>query len=120
RLGVRTNADTATDAARARRFGASRIGLCRTQHMFLRDRRVLVERLILATDDAERQTALDALLPLQREDFVDILREMDGLPVTIRLLDPPLHEFLPPLAELTARVARAEATGADPGRDATL
>ena len=88
--------------------------------MFLGERRELVERLILADGPEELEAALAALLPLQRADFVGILAAMDGLPVTIRLLDPPLHEFLPPLAELTARVARAEALGADPGRDATL
>jgi pyruvate,orthophosphate dikinase len=120
RLGVHANADTGQDAARARRFGAAGIGLCRTEHMFLGERRTLVERLILAVDDAERRAALDALLPLQRADFVDLLREMDGLPVTIRLLDPPLHEFLPPLEDLTARVARAQALGEDPGRDGVL
>src|SRR5690606_27413645 len=96
-LGVRTNADTAEDAARARRFGATGIGLCRTEHMFLGDRRELVERLILATTEEEREQALAALLPLQRGDFVEIFEAMDGLPVTVRLLDPPLHEFLPPL-----------------------
>ncbi|WP_446219921.1 pyruvate, phosphate dikinase [Micromonospora sp. IBHARD004] len=119
-LGVRANADTPEDARRARRFGATGIGLCRTEHMFLGDRRELVERLILADGPDELAAALAALLPLQRADFVGILAAMDGLPVTIRLLDPPLHEFLPPLPELTARVARAEALGQDPGRDATL
>ncbi|MFI5487292.1 pyruvate, phosphate dikinase [Micromonospora echinaurantiaca] len=120
RLGVRANADTPADAERARRFGASGIGLCRTEHMFLGDRRELVERLILADDPDRLAEALAALLPLQRADFEGILAAMDGLPVTIRLIDPPLHEFLPPLAELTARVARAEALGEDPGRDAVL
>jgi pyruvate, orthophosphate dikinase len=120
RLGVRTNADTGADAARARRFGAEGIGLCRTEHMFLGDRRELVERLILARTDEEREAALAALLPLQRDDFVEIFREMDGLPVTVRLIDPPLHEFLPPLEELAVRVALAEARGEDPGKDATM
>jgi pyruvate,orthophosphate dikinase len=120
RLAVRTNADTGADAARARRFGAAGIGLCRTEHMFLGDRRELVERLILADGDEERRAALDALLPLQRGDFVEILREMDGLPVTIRLIDPPLHEFLPPLDVLAVRVAVAEAEGRDPGKDRAL
>ncbi|MFC4149474.1 pyruvate, phosphate dikinase [Micromonospora mangrovi] len=120
KLGVRANADTPDDARRAHRFGATGIGLCRTEHMFLGERRELVERLILADGPDELTAALDALLPLQRADFVGILAAMNGLPVTIRLLDPPLHEFLPPLAELTARVARAEALGRDPGRDATL
>ncbi|MFI7429181.1 pyruvate, phosphate dikinase [Micromonospora sp. NPDC049836] len=120
KLGVRANADTPADARRARDLGAAGIGLCRTEHMFLGERRELVERLILADGPAEREAALAALLPLQRTDFVGLLAAMDGLPVTIRLLDPPLHEFLPPLVELTDRVARAEARGADPGRDATL
>ena len=107
-------------AARARHLGAEGIGLCRTEHMFLGDRRVLVERVILATTDAERQRALDELLPLQRADFEAMLSTMDGMPVTIRLLDPPLHEFLPALDEVTARVARAEALGRDPGPDELL
>jgi pyruvate,orthophosphate dikinase len=119
-LGVRTNADTGEDAARARRFGAEGIGLCRTEHMFLGDRRELVERLILAESGQEQEAALAALLPLQRGDFIEIFQAMDGLPVTIRLLDPPLHEFLPPLEELAVRVAVAEARGEDPGRDRTL
>ena len=112
RLHVHANADTPEDAQRARVWGAQGIGLCRTEHMFLGDRRVLVERLILATDDAERQAALDALLPLQRDDFVGILAAMDGLPTTIRLIDPPLHEFLPDLTDLSVKVALAEAGGA--------
>jgi pyruvate,orthophosphate dikinase len=120
RLGVRANADTPDDAARARRFGAAGIGLCRTEHMFLGERRVLIERLILAADDAERQDALDALLPLQLADFVEIFTAMDGLPVIVRLLDPPLHEFLPALDDVAVRVAQAQARGEDPGRDAVL
>ncbi len=107
RLAVRANADTPEDAARARRFGATGIGLCRTEHMFLGDRRQLVEDLILATSDEERIAALDSLAPLQREDFHGILKAMDGLPVTIRLIDPPLHEFLPDLTELSVKVALA-------------
>ncbi|MGV9917761.1 pyruvate, phosphate dikinase [Streptomyces cellulosae] len=114
RLGVRANADTPEDAARARRFGAEGIGLCRTEHMFLGDRRRLVEAMILAGGDAERDRALEALLPLQRQDFSGILDAMDGLPVTIRLLDPPLHEFLPDRTELAVRVATAEARGGTP------
>jgi len=110
RLGVRANSDTPEDSERARRFGAQGIGLCRTEHMFLGDRRKHVERLILAEGDDERKAALDALLPLQREDFVGIFTAMDGLPVTVRLLDPPLHEFLPDLTELSSRIAVAEAT----------
>jgi pyruvate,orthophosphate dikinase len=120
RLGVQANADTPADAARARALGAAGIGLCRTEHMFLGERRHLVERMILAASDEERSAALAELLPLQRADFEAILSAMDGLPVTIRLLDPPLHEFLPGLYELTGRVARCEARGEDPGPDAKL
>jgi pyruvate,orthophosphate dikinase len=120
RLGVLANADTPTDAVRARRFAAAGIGLCRTEHMFLGERRILLERLILAETDEQRQTALDELLPLQRKDFEQILAAMDGLPVVIRLIDPPLHEFLPSLEVLTARVATARAKGEDPGHDAVL
>ncbi|MFI1253658.1 pyruvate, phosphate dikinase [Streptomyces netropsis] len=109
RLRVRANADNAEDAARARRFGAQGIGLCRTEHMFLGERREMVERLILADTDADRDTALDALLPLQKADFIELFEAMDGLPVTVRLLDPPLHEFLPDITELSVRVALAEA-----------
>jgi pyruvate, orthophosphate dikinase len=107
RLGVHANADTGDDCARARRFGAGGVGLVRTEHMFLGERRQLIERLILADDEATRQSALDALEPLQRGDFVEILEAMDGLPVTIRLIDPPLHEFLPDLTELSVKVALA-------------
>jgi pyruvate,orthophosphate dikinase len=116
RLLIRANADTAEDATRARSLGAQGIGLCRTEHMFLGDRRSLIERLILAVTPAERTAALDALLPLQRQDFVDLLESMDGLPVNIRLLDPPLHEFLPDRTELTVKVALAEAAG-NPNED---
>ncbi|MEW2454455.1 pyruvate, phosphate dikinase [Streptomyces albus] len=108
RLRVRANADNAEDAARARRFGAQGIGLCRTEHMFLGERRELVERLILADTDDERDQALGALLPLQKGDFIELFESMDGLPVTVRLLDPPLHEFLPDITELSVRVALAE------------
>ncbi|MFG2927412.1 pyruvate, phosphate dikinase [Streptomyces achromogenes] len=108
RLRVRANADNAEDALRARRFGAQGIGLCRTEHMFLGDRRELVERLILADTEEEREASLKALLPLQKQDFVELFEAMDGLPVTIRLLDPPLHEFLPDITELSVRVALAE------------
>ncbi|MBO7937547.1 MULTISPECIES: pyruvate, phosphate dikinase [Streptomyces] len=109
RLRVRANADNAEDALRARRFGAQGIGLCRTEHMFLGDRRELVERLILADTETEREESLKQLLPLQKKDFVELFEAMDGLPVTIRLLDPPLHEFLPDITELSVRVALAEA-----------
>ncbi|MER7191605.1 pyruvate, phosphate dikinase [Streptomyces flaveolus] len=108
RLRVRANADNAEDALRARRFGAQGIGLCRTEHMFLGDRRELVERLILADTEAEREESLKELLPLQKQDFVQLVESMDGLPVTVRLLDPPLHEFLPDITELSVRVALAE------------
>ncbi|MFI7273818.1 pyruvate, phosphate dikinase [Streptomyces sp. NPDC049879] len=108
RLRVRANADNATDALRARRFGAQGIGLCRTEHMFLGERRKLVESLILADTDKEREGSLKQLLPLQKQDFVELFEAMDGLPVTVRLLDPPLHEFLPDITELSVRVALAE------------
>jgi pyruvate, orthophosphate dikinase len=110
-LRVRANSDTPEDSERARRFGAEGIGLCRTEHMFLGDRRQHVERLILADAEEERDAALQALLPLQREDFVGIFTAMDGLPVTVRLIDPPLHEFLPDLTELTSEIAVKQAMG---------
>ncbi|MDQ7794099.1 MAG: pyruvate, phosphate dikinase [bacterium] len=100
-LGVRANADTPADAARAREFGAQGIGLCRTEHMFMaQDRLPVVQAMILAETAEERGKALDRLLPMQRGDFEGILEAMQGLPVTIRLLDPPLHEFLPDPDEL--------------------
>ncbi len=120
RLEVRANADTAEDAGRARRFGAQGIGLARTEHMFLGDRREHVERLVLADTDAGRDAALAALLPLQRNDFVELFTAMDGLPVTIRLLDPPLHEFLPDLTTLAVRVALAQERGTPVERDVAL
>ena len=120
RLGVRANADTPEDAARARRFGAHGIGLCRTEHMFLGERRELVETLILAETDEESEKALARLLPMQREDFVGIFEAMDGLPVTVRLLDPPLHEFLPDFTELSVRVAVAESRGEAVDKDQRL
>ncbi|HYS33245.1 MAG TPA: pyruvate, phosphate dikinase [Streptosporangiaceae bacterium] len=116
RLGVRANSDTGDDSARAVRFGAEGIGLTRTEHMFLGERRQLVERLILAEDDAGRLAALAELEPLQRGDFVEILAAMDGLPVTIRLLDPPLHEFLPDLTDLSVKVALAGDRATDQDR----
>ncbi|HEX9696682.1 MAG TPA: pyruvate, phosphate dikinase [Actinomycetota bacterium] len=109
RMKIRANADTPEDAIKAREFGAEGIGLARTEHMFLGDRRPLVEHLILATTAAEERAALDALLPLQRQDFKGILAAMDGLPVTIRLLDPPLHEFLPDRVELAVEIGKLEA-----------
>ncbi|MFI7125231.1 pyruvate, phosphate dikinase [Nonomuraea sp. NPDC050153] len=113
RLGVRANADTPEDAARSRRFGGQGIGLCRTEHMFLGERRQLVEDLVLASTDEERQAALDALEPLQKADFTEIFRAMDGHPVTIRLIDPPLHEFLPDIVDLSVKVATDGATDKD-------
>ncbi|MCZ3385387.1 MAG: pyruvate, phosphate dikinase, partial [Actinomycetia bacterium] len=111
RLGVRANADTGEDAARARRMGASGVGLARTEHMFLGDRKQLVVRLVLAKSDTERAIVYEELLPLQRRDFTDLLAAMDGLPVTVRLLDPPLHEFLPDLTELSVKVALEDILG---------
>jgi len=112
RMGVRANADTPEDAVRSRGFGAGGIGLCRTEHMFLGPRRQIVERVILARTEETLQAALAELLPLQREDFVGILEAMDGLPVVIRLLDPPLHEFLPDYTSLSVKVALAQEKGA--------
>jgi pyruvate,orthophosphate dikinase len=120
RLRVRTNADIAEDATRARHLGAEGIGLCRTEHMFLGERRPLIERVILADGEAERDAALDALRPLQRDDFVELLEAMDGLPVTVRLLDPPLHEFLPDRTEIAVRVAVAKERGESVHEDQRL
>ena len=120
RMRVRANADTAEDAARARRMGAEGIGLARTEHMFLGARRELVERLILSETETETRHALDALLPLQIQDFTDILEAMDGLPVIIRLIDPPLHEFLPDYTALAVKVAVAEARGESSDADTKL
>ena len=106
RMKVRTNADLPHDAQVARRFGAEGIGLCRTEHMFLGDRLPLVQRFILATNPIDEEAALDELAKLQRSDFEGIFEAMDGLPVTIRLLDPPLHEFLPDVEELLVRDAK--------------
>ncbi len=111
RLAVRANADTPEDASRARRFGAQGIGLCRTEHMFLGERKALVEHLIVAENVEQQEKALAELLPQQREDFVGILEAMDGLPVTIRLIDPPLHEFLPDYTDLSVAVALEDERG---------
>ncbi len=111
RMNVRANADSPEDAKAARDFGAEGIGLCRTEHMFLGDRRKLVEEMILAKDEQTQQAALEKLLPHQREDFVGIFGAMDGLPVTVRLIDPPLHEFLPDLTQLSVDIATKEAKG---------
>jgi pyruvate,orthophosphate dikinase len=106
RLAVRANADTGSDAAKARALGAEGIGLCRTEHMFLaEDRLPIVRRMILAADESAEQAALEELREAQRKDFVEILEAMDGLPVTVRLLDPPLHEFLPDTTELALKAA---------------
>ena len=115
RLRVRANADTPGDARRALELGAEGIGLCRTEHMFMEKERLpLVRRMILAGDAVERKSALEQLLPVQKEDFKGILREMAGYPVTIRLLDPPLHEFLPNREELLLEAERLRREGADP------
>lgn len=120
-LKVRTNADTPEDAVRARILGAEGVGLCRTEHMFLGPRRAFVERLVLAENEDVQRGVIAEMEPLQRGDFVGIMMAMSGLPVTIRLLDPPLHEFLPPLAKLSAEMARAEALGEEiPARDAAI
>ncbi|MEI2713664.1 MAG: pyruvate, phosphate dikinase [Nocardioides sp.] len=111
RLKIRANADSPEDSSRARRFGAQGVGLCRTEHMFLGERRQLVENLIIAETPEEQDAALEELLPLQRQDFMEILEAMDGLPVTIRLIDPPLHEFLPDFTELSVTMAVAEMHG---------
>jgi pyruvate,orthophosphate dikinase len=107
-LGVRANAETPTDAETARKFGAEGIGLSRTEHMFFEPERIVhMRQMILATSEAARRTALDKLLPYQRQDFIDLFRIMEGLPVTIRLLDPPLNEFLPHTQEEMEEVASA-------------
>jgi pyruvate,orthophosphate dikinase len=111
-LRVRTNADTPKDADVARGFGAEGIGLCRTEHMFFApDRLPVVQQMIIADTVADRQRALEKLLPMQQGDFEGIFRNMDGLPVTIRLLDPPLHEFLPKIEELQAELAELDQAG---------
>ena len=108
-LGVRANADTLADAKKAQDFGAEGIGLCRTEHMFMEDGRLeVMRRMILAEDEESSKEALAELEPLQRDDFEEIFRAMSGLPVTVRLLDPPLHEFLPDSRELTERLAELD------------
>jgi pyruvate, orthophosphate dikinase len=113
RLRVRTNADLPEDAKKAREFGAEGIGLCRTEHMFLGDRLPIVQRMILAETPDEEGAALEQLRAQQEEDFVGILEAMDGLPVTVRLLDPPLHEFLPDHEELIIKQAQGTMSAAD-------
>jgi len=121
KLGVFTNADNPEDAARARAFGAKGIGLCRTEHMFFEEeRRPIVVKFIMAEEEKERLALLDQLLPFQREDFEGIFRAMDGYPVIIRLIDPPMHEFLPPREELIEEVAQLRATGQDAKKLAEL
>src|SRR5215216_6077194 len=113
-LGVRTNADTPEDAAKAREFGAEGIGLCRTEHMFMAaDRQPKMRAMIMAETEDDRRKALDQLLPLQQEDFEGLFDQMAGLPVTIRLLDPPLHEFLPSAEEVAQQVERARIEESD-------
>ncbi len=108
RMTVRTNADTPEDAQKAREFGAEGIGLCRTEHMFMaEDRQPKMRTMIMADDRESRRAALAELLPLQQEDFEGIFSAMAGLPVTIRLLDPPLHEFLPNAEDLATAIERA-------------
>jgi pyruvate,orthophosphate dikinase len=115
RLRVRANADVPEQAQIARGFGAEGIGLCRTEHMFFAEDRVpIMQRMILARSREERERYLEQLLPLQKQDFIGLYREMKGYPVTIRLLDPPLHEFLPHREELMVEIARLELTGGDP------
>jgi pyruvate,orthophosphate dikinase len=111
KIGVRANADTPEDAQKAFEYGAEGIGLARTEHMFLGNRLPLVQEMILAETEEERRKALDKLLPVQREDFIGLFKAMQGKPVTIRLIDPPLHEFLPPLLDLTVEVEVMKAKG---------
>ena len=122
RLRVRANADTPLDSTRAIEFGAEGIGLCRTEHMFLGDRRPLVERAILSAPESdERQAAFNELEKLQKQDFLEMLEVMDGKSMTVRLIDPPLHEFMPALIELETKVAVGKATGTlDPADEAML
>ena len=118
RLRVRTNSDTPEDAIRAVEFGAEGIGLCRTEHMFLGERRPLIERVILSKEGSkDREEALNSLEELQRSDFEELLRAMDGKPVTVRLIDPPLHEFLPDLTKMEVEIATAQAKGWDVGHE---
>lgn len=115
RLGIRTNADIPRDAKVAIKFGAEGIGLCRTEHMFFAEDRIpLMQGMILAKTTKEREEFLDRLLPMQKEDFKGLFREMNGYPVTIRLLDPPLHEFLPKREELMVEIRELELRGGDP------
>src|SRR6185295_12093067 len=115
RMGVRANADLGDQADIAYAFGARGIGLCRTEHMFFGEGRIpIVQRMILADNEADRRKALDELLPLQRQDFYSVFKAMKGSPVTIRTIDPPLHEFLPKREELMVEIAKLEITGKNP------
>jgi pyruvate,orthophosphate dikinase len=118
---VRANADTPDDAAKAREFEAEGIGLVRTEHMFFKDDRIpIVREMIMALDEQARRKAVDRLLPFQREDFIGIFTAMNGYPVTIRLLDPPLHEFLPKYKEVIEEYTRLDALGINPARHQEL
>ena len=121
RMKVRTNAETPADARMAREFGAEGIGLCRTEHMFFdADRIITMREMIMAADVAGRQAALDRLLPMQRQDFIELFKIMSGLPVTIRLLDPPLHEFLPHSDAELEDVAKAAGISVEVARQRSL
>ncbi|MDD4262323.1 MAG: PEP-utilizing enzyme, partial [Syntrophaceticus schinkii] len=121
RLGVFTNADTPADVQRAREFGAEGVGLCRTEHMFMaQDRLPIAQAMIMAKTQEERDEALEKLLPMQQEDFYGILKAMDGLPTTIRLLDPPLHEFLPNIEDLSLEIMKLKLTGGESGEISRL
>ena len=112
RLGVRANADQPDQAELAYAFGARGIGLCRTEHMFFGEGRIpIVQRMILADNEADRRAALNELLPMQREDFYGVFKAMKGTPVTIRTIDPPLHEFLPKREDLMVEIAVMESKG---------
>ena len=113
-MGVRANADNPEDAATARKFGAQGIGLCRTEHMFLGDRKQIIQTFILNEDEAVREKAVDDLFKAQTGDFLGMFKAMDGYPVIVRLLDPPLHEFLESARSLDVEIARLEASGGDP------
>ena len=121
RMAVRTNAETPADARTAVGFGAEGIGLCRTEHMFFdQDRIIAMRQMIMAADTEGREVALAKLLPMQRQDFEELFSIMAGLPVTIRLLDPPLHEFLPHSAEELADVAKAAGVSSETARQRAL
>src|SRR5205085_11037115 len=117
KMAVRANADTGPDAANARQFGAEGIGLCRTEHMFLGDRLPVVRAMIMAETAEEETAALEQLRLAQKADFLEVLEAMDGLPVTVRLLDPPLHEFLPSTEDLLVKQAGGTPLSADEQRE---